>query len=189
MVNRFTFLVGGARSGKSSLAESLALRWGEDVCVLATAQAIDDDMTARILRHRRDRPSSWTTVEEPVEVCLAASRVGDVALVIDCMTVWLGNVMHHGWDEERIFRQVCALGELLSARSAPSIVVSNEVGMGIHPQTALGRDYRDLLGRVNASLAARASGAYLVVAGRLLRLEDPAVALSGPPLTGAQGGI
>jgi len=188
MGNRFTFLLGGARSGKSALAQSLALRWGEVVCVVATAEAIDDEMSARILRHRVDRPATWTTVEEPVEVSLAASRAGDIPLVIDCMTVWLGNVMHHGWDDGKIFREVSDLGALLSARSAPTIVVSNEVGMGVHPQTVLGRHYCDLLGRINASLAARASDAYLLVAGRLLRLEDPGVALSDPTLTGAQDG-
>lgn len=188
MGNRLTFLLGSARSGKSALAQSLAQRWGEVVCMVAPAEAIDDDMSARVLRHRVDRPATWTTVEEPVEVSLAASRAGDIPLFIDCMTVWLGNVTHYGWNDGKISREVPDLGALLSARSAPTTVISNKVGMGVRPQTVPGRRYCDLLGRINASLAARASDAYLLVAGRLLRLEDPGVVLSDPTLMGAQDG-
>lgn len=189
MAGRFTFLLGGARSGKSSFAQSLAERWGGAVCVVATAEPVDDDMRERISRHRAERPAGWVTVEEPLAVAAAASRAGAMPVVLDCMTVWLGNAMHHGWSEERIRREVDDLADVLCSRSAASIVVSNEVGMGIHPETELGRHYRDVLGRVNAALAARATDSYLLVAGRLLHLGDPASVLGPSTESGGNRGV
>lgn len=178
MGDGFILLLGGARSGKSSLAERLAATHQGEVSVLATAEAIDDDMSDRIARHRHDRPDDWLTIEEPLHVASAAGRATG-CLIVDCMTVWLGNAMHHGWDEERITGEVSALTSVLRSRPEPSVVVSNEVGLGIHPETALGREYRDILGRVNARLAAASRESYFVVAGRVLRLDAVEPTLGG----------
>jgi adenosylcobinamide kinase/adenosylcobinamide-phosphate guanylyltransferase len=166
-----TFLVGGARSGKSGLAVAIGERHAGDVVFIATAEPFDDDMRDRIERHRSDRPS-WPTIEAPLALADAVRGADGAALVIvDCLTVWLGNLMHAGTtDLDDAARDLVAA---LSARPGPAVVISNEVGMGIHPETELGRRYRDDLGRLNHSLAASATTTLLVVAGRALRLRDP----------------
>lgn len=174
-----TFLVGGARSGKSTLAQQIGERSGGPVTVIATAEPFDDDLRERIARHRDDRPSHWTTVEASTYLADAVVTVPhDHVLIVDCLTVWLANLMHHLLPRG-IDMQVDALVEALRARDgAPTVVVSNEVGMGVHPETDLGREYRDLLGRVNQRIAAVADTSLLLVAGRALRLDDPWTVLS-----------
>jgi len=139
-----TFLVGGARSGKSTLAVQMGEHHGGSVHFIATAEAFDDDLRARIERHRAERPVTWTTAEVPVELGAALTAAPREALVIvDCLTV------------------------------GPTVVVSNEVGMGVHPETPMGREYRDELGRVNQMVASAADRSLLLVAGRALRLGKP----------------
>lgn len=168
-----TFLVGGARSGKSALAVELGRRHDGEVAVVATAQPFDDDLRDRIARHRADRPD-WPTIEEPLDLAGAVRRCPPEALVIvDCLTVWLGNALHAGHDETGIDDAVGALVDVLDTRPGASVVISNEVGLGIHPDSELGRHYRDLLGRVNQGLARRASTSLLLVAGRATVLRDP----------------
>ena len=167
-----TFLVGGARSGKSALAVDLASSHGGPVTFVATAEARDEDMADRITRHRRARPPGWTTVEAPLGLADALLRV-DVAasVVVDCLTLWTSNALESGATGDAIVKEAVAVGAVLSVRRAPSIVVSNEVGSGIVPMNELARRYRDVLGRVNTAVASAADSAYLVVAGRALRLE------------------
>jgi len=166
-----TFLVGGARSGKSGLAVAIGARHDGDVVFVATAEAFDDDMRDRIERHRAERPP-WPTIEAPLGLADAIGGADPSALVIvDCLTVWLGNLLHHGTLD--LDAATHALVDSLTARPGPAVVVSNEVGMGIHPQTELARRYRDDLGRLNHSIAAAATTSLLVVAGRVLRLRDP----------------
>lgn len=168
-----TVLVGGARSGKSSLAVELGLRHDGPVLFIATAEAFDDDLRARIARHREERPG-WPTVETPVELASAVRASDDHTLVIiDCLTVWVGNLFHHRPDADQRHATYDELVDALRARRGPTIVVSNEVGLGLHPQTALGRDYRDELGRLNQRVVAAADQALLLVAGRALALTDP----------------
>jgi adenosylcobinamide kinase/adenosylcobinamide-phosphate guanylyltransferase len=167
-------LLGGARSGKSALAVRLARPSAGAVVFVATAEARDVDMAERIEQHRRDRPADWTTVEEPVELVAVLQDVPDDAFVIlDCLSLWLANVMEAGWPAERIRAATRAAADILSARASPSVVVSNEVGLGVVPSTQLGRAYRDALGRVNAEFAKVAEPAQLIVAGRALDLEPP----------------
>ena len=163
-------LTGGARSGKSTLAVALAERDGADVVFLATGQPGDDEMAARIARHRAQRPPHWTTVEEPVHLVEAIGGVEQSAcLIVDCLSLWVANLLATE-SACAIEREAAAAAAVAAGRPGTTIVVTNEVGLGIVPATPLGREYRDVLGRVNAIWAERATDAYLVVAGRLLPL-------------------
>jgi adenosyl cobinamide kinase/adenosyl cobinamide phosphate guanylyltransferase len=169
-----TFLTGGARSGKSSLAISIAASSGRPVTFIATGTAGDEEMAARIARHRAERPADWTTVEEPVALreAIDAASSGD-CVVIDCLTLWVANLMVVGQVSDEAIESLTAESSArAAARTAPTIVVSNEVGSGLHPDNALGRRFRDVLGRVNADFAGASERAALVVAGRLLPLSD-----------------
>jgi adenosyl cobinamide kinase/adenosyl cobinamide phosphate guanylyltransferase len=155
-----TLLIGGARSGKSSLA--LRLAEGE-VVFIATAEAGDAEMAERIDAHRAERPSSWQTVEAPIDLAGALRDAPpDACVIVDCLTLWVANTM----DEESA-REAAALAALRPGRT---IAVTNEVGLGIVPANDLARAYRDLLGRVNAIWAEAADRVLLVVAGRTLEL-------------------
>jgi adenosylcobinamide kinase / adenosylcobinamide-phosphate guanylyltransferase len=168
-------LVGGARAGKSALAADLARRWAGPVAFVATAEAGDEEMRSRIERHRAERPSEWTTVEEPIRLRDALLGLDDGALaVVDCLTLWTANLLERGDAEEEIVEEAEAVAATASARAAPVVVVTNEVGLGVVPATPSGRTYRDLLGRVNSAFVERADRAALVVAGRLLQLDPPA---------------
>ena len=171
-----TLLLGGARSGKSSFAVQYAERHGRRVVYLATAPPIDDDMEQRIARHREERPVDWTTIEEPVDLIGALDGVGDGidVLIIDCLTLWTSNMMWHGHSDDTIVEAAEESAARCRARARRVIVISNEVGLGIHPDTALGRRYRDVLGSVNQRWADAADDALLMVAGRALRLHSPA---------------
>lgn len=168
------FLLGGARSGKSSLAVELMRRWTGPVTVIATAEAGDDEMAERIRLHRAERPDTWTTIEEPLDLGTALPQVADDAgLVIDCLTLWVANMLGRGDSDGQVEERGRAAAALASSRRALTVAVSNEVGLGVVPATAFGRRYRDVLGRVNADWTAVADHAALVVAGRALPLGSP----------------
>ena len=170
-------LIGGARAGKSALAAQLAGRFDGPVAVVATAEARDEEMRARIERHRARRPAAWTTVEEPLELRRALAALDDRAfVVIDCLTLWVANVLERGDAEERIVAEATAVAAAAAARAAPVVAVTNEVGLGVVPATPLGRAFRDVLGAVNTAFVEHADEAALVVAGRLLQL-GPATTL------------
>lgn len=165
-----TVLVGGARSGKSALAVDLAARSGRPVAFIATATADDDEMVARIARHRADRPA-WTTIEEPVDLAAAMSAAGaEWCVVVDCLSLWTMNVFERTDDE--VLALVTEHVAKARARPGPTIVVGNEVGSGIVPGDPMSRRFRDLLGQVNAVWSRAADQALLAVAGRVLRLDD-----------------
>ena len=164
-----TFLLGGARSGKSTLATQLATRANGSVTLIATAEARDEEMMERIERHRSERPQGWETVEEPLELEAVLGLVPeDQVVVVDCISLWVANLLECGENAEG---RNAAAAEAARKRPAATIVVSNEVGLGVVPVSELGRRYRDVLGRVNAQWAAAADEAALVVAGRMLRLQ------------------
>jgi adenosylcobinamide kinase / adenosylcobinamide-phosphate guanylyltransferase len=166
------FLLGGARSGKSTLAVQLAGRSGAPVCFIATAEAGDQEMAARIARHRDERPTDWTTVEEPIDLVGAFRAVPDgTCAVVDCLSLWVSNLMGAGWEHSRIEAVARDAAGMAAARPGLTVAVSNEVGFGIVPDNALAREYRDVLGRVNAAWADAAERTALVVAGRVLSLS------------------
>ena len=159
-------ITGGERSGKSAYAMRIALERGTRRAFVATAEPLDDEMRARIKRHREDRGSLFETIEEPVEVPTVLRRCAsyDVVLV-DCMTTWLGNLMHYQ-------RDILAMkDELLASVSGNEVLVTNEVGMGIIPVEASTRLYVEELGRLNAALAQRADQVIFMVAGLPLVLK------------------
>ena len=165
-------LLGGARAGKSTLALEFAARWEGPVTYIATAEARDEEMAARIERHRSERDQGWKTIEEPIAL-VEALRGLDArdAAVVDCLTLWVANLLERESGEDAIMADANAAADLAAARSAPAIVVTNEVGLGIVPHTTAGRRYRDLLGAVNGAFVRRADEALLVVAGRALQLD------------------
>jgi len=184
-----TLLLGGARSGKSVLAVRAAGAWAGPVEVVVTAEARDAEMAARIERHRAARPAGWRTVEAPVELEAALRDAAAGALVIvDCLTLWVSNLMELGLDDAEVERRAAEVAALAASRAAPTLAISNEVGSGIVPAQALARRYRDLLGQVNATWAAAAEQALLLVAGRALPLRDPLAAL-GNAAAGLAGAV
>ena len=177
---KLVLILGGARSGKSAFAEQLAASSGRRVAFIATATAGDDDMRARIARHRASRSPEWLTIEEPLQLAGAVRRAAELAdvLLLDCITLWLANWMGQQGDlelddapgEAYTGRVLSDIEELLATLATPGpgktlIAVSNEVGLGIVPAYPLGRVYRDTLGWVNQRLARSADRVYLMVAG------------------------
>jgi adenosylcobinamide kinase / adenosylcobinamide-phosphate guanylyltransferase len=170
-------LVGGARSGKSALAVRLAAETDAPVVFVATAEAQDEEMRERIAAHRAERPSEWQTVEAPTDLAAAIGTIDEEATVIvDCLSLWVANLLESETDVEA---KACLVAALASHRPGRTIVVSNEAGLGLVPTNALGRRYRDLLGRTNAIWAAHAERAFLIVAGRALPLMSTAGLLDG----------
>ncbi|MGI9607671.1 MAG: bifunctional adenosylcobinamide kinase/adenosylcobinamide-phosphate guanylyltransferase [Acidimicrobiales bacterium] len=168
----FTLLVGGARSGKSDLAVQLGQTWPAEVFVAATATAGDDDMADRIARHQAERPDSWGLLEAPLFGANDVVAVDDDALlIVDCITMLVTNLVMGDRPATMIAEHLTMLADALASRSGPSIVVTNEVGMGVHPPTNMGREFRDTLGRANRRLAGRADSTLLVVAGMVLPLD------------------
>jgi len=164
-------LLGGARSGKSTLAQQLASATDAAVTLIATAEARDDEMVERIAAHRAARPSDWTTIEEPIELAGALSAVPPHAcVIIDCLTLWVSNLVLAGWPSARIEEAASLVAGLAAERAGPTLVVSNEVGMGVVPASELGRAFRDVQGRVNTVFCDVADRSVLVFAGRALDL-------------------
>jgi adenosylcobinamide kinase/adenosylcobinamide-phosphate guanylyltransferase len=168
------FALGGARSGKSAFAERQARAAdATELVYIATAQAYDDEMRDRIERHRLDRGPGWITIEAPfgLEDALREADAPGRAIVVDCLTLWLSNLMLDDIDPEP---RAGALASLLPSLTARVALVSNEVGYGIVPENALARAFRDAQGRLNQRVAAAADAVVLVAAGLPLELKAPA---------------
>ena len=169
---RSALILGGARSGKSAYAQSLAEGYSPERLYLATATPGDDEMAARIARHQADRGHGWTALEEPLEVAAALlkhARAGRV-VVVDCLTLWLTNLMLAGRDPGPA---ATTLAEAIRALAGPAILVSNEVGMGIVPDHKLGREFRDWQGRANREIGAACDAVIFIAAGLPLQLKPP----------------
>ncbi len=165
-----TLVLGGARSGKSQFAEKLAHGSGLTRIYLATATAGDDEMRRRIAHHRSQRGEGWRTVEEPLALTDTLARESSVerVVLVDCLTLWLSNLMHAGRDPAQ---ETQKLADWLRATSRPVLLVSNEVGLGLVPETSLGRDFRDAQGRLNQAIAVAVPTVVFVAAGLPLWLK------------------
>ncbi len=181
-----TFLIGGARSGKSALALQFAYAGTAPVTFIATAQARDSEMSDRISVHRSQRPPTWSTVEAPLHLDEALGHEPDgTTVVIDCLTLWVANLVEAGYDDGAVSRVAEDVARRAADRPGQVVAVSNEVGSGLVPMEALSRRYRDLLGRVNTTFCALAAQALLVVAGRVVPLA-PAPDLPAPSMSPVQ---
>ena len=166
-MSRLTLVLGGARSGKSRFAENLARQHGGLRTYIATAEAFDDEMRQRIAKHREQRAGDgWVTIESTLDPASVLPRDGLVLL--DCVTVWLGNLMHHGRDLRAEVAKLCAALEVCPAEV---ILVSNEVGLSIVPENAMARRFRDEQGLANQALAEIADNVYYIAAGLPLKLK------------------
>lgn len=183
-MSQLTFVLGGARSGKSRHAQELAVAEAGDrpVLFVATAQAGDDEMRQRIARHQQDRPAHWRTVEEPLAVADVLRRETDAGVIlIDCLTFFVtSHLLRSGdaaqceadaWDVAGTERAVAELIEAAQSVSPKVILVSNEVGLGLVPETALGRVWRDVAGRANQQAAAGAKRVLFLMAGLPLTVK------------------
>lgn len=184
---KFVFILGGARSGKSEVAEQAAAGLGGPVTYLATLAAGDEEMRQRIALHRQRRPSNWVTVEETHDIPGEVARLGKGrgVLLVDCLTGWITNLLtddgvprpgaSDGEKEEYIISRVGELTEAAVNSAASVVMVSNEVGLGLVPAYPVGRLFRDITGRANRMVASRADEVYLVVAGLPVEIKSLAV--------------
>lgn len=164
-----TFLLGGARSGKSAHAELLATALPAPWAYIATAEAYDEEMRERIAQHRERRGEGWQTVDAPLDLAGALEAVpAGQPVLVDCLTLWLTN---HMLAEHDIEAECKRLGSVLSRPRGPWFVVSNEVGLGIVPENALARRFRDAAGRLNQQVAAEADAVLMMVAGLPLKVK------------------
>jgi adenosylcobinamide kinase/adenosylcobinamide-phosphate guanylyltransferase len=165
-----TLVLGGARSGKSRYAEGLVDRHPGRRTYLATAEVLDDEMAARVKTHRDRRDSDWRTVEEPLELAhvLKAETEQGAAVLVDCLTLWLGNLLGKERDVET---EIDSLTTALGQFGGPVVFVSNEVGQGIVPDNALARRFRDLAGILHQRLAEKADHVVFVTAGLPMKLK------------------
>ena len=167
---RLTLVLGGARSGKSRYAEGLITAAEPPWIYIATAQAFDAEMTARIAEHKARRAEGWTTIEAPIDLAavIAANGGAKTPLLIDCLTLWLSNVMLADRDVAAACRE---LVDAIAQAKGPVVAVTNEVGLGIVPDNALARAFRDAQGRFNQDIAASADRVILMAAGLPLTLK------------------
>lgn len=163
-------VLGGARSGKSRFAENYVLGTGLGRHYVATGRAWDEEMQARIAKHREDRGPDWNTIEEPLDLTFALKtldRPGEVVLV-DCLTLWVTNLMLEGRDMATEFRM---LAQFVAQAKARIVFVSNEVGLGIVPENRMARDFRDHAGRLHQLIAEVAREVYFIAAGLPLKMK------------------
>jgi len=173
-MSKITLITGGARSGKSAFALSLGLRRYSKRAFIATAVPFDREMKERISRHREQRGDQFQTIEEPLDLprVLADLPGGIEVVVVDCLTVWLGNLYHHFQDiEEKVRMQVDAFLDHLDQPVCDLILVTNEVGWGIVPENHLARSFRDMAGYLNRHVATKAATVYLLCCGLPLTLK------------------
>jgi len=183
MAKQCILILGGARSGKSRLAKEMALRLGGKVLFVATGEARDEEMEQRIEKHKRERPPTWRSAELPTDVGRRLRReIGNAQVVIvDCLTLLVSNIIGRCGDdpeqvsaelvEARLTAEIDELTGCIDGSAATFILVSNEVGMGLVPENRVGRLYRDLLGKVNQTIARRADRVYFMLSGVPLNLK------------------
>lgn len=165
-----TLILGGARSGKSSFALDLARSKGT-VTFIATALPLDEEMKERIDSHKKERPTYWRTIEEPIELLPAMKGVNSEVIILDCLTIWVSNLLEEYTDEE-IMRKADEVAVYARDINSEVITISNEVGLGLVPEYPIGRRYRDLLGKVNQIFAKYANKVFFMIAGIPLEVKN-----------------
>jgi len=172
--SHITLILGGARSGKSSYALSLAEATGKPVTFIATAQALDEEMSARIQKHRAERPASWDTLEVPFDISSCVQQIKSNVVILDCITLLVTNLLMQFVKDElvdetpfmlAVQKEINELADTLRVHEQDWIIISNEVGLGLVPPYQMGRVYRDVLGWANQRLAREANKVVLMVAG------------------------
>ena len=174
---RIVLVGGGVRSGKSAFALALARKLGSRKVFVATAQGLDSEMRERIERHREERAAEFETFEEPAAVPELLQRTHADVVVVDCLTLWISNMLLRDASDADIAARVSELVAVLGARRFHAVLVSNEVGMGVVPEHALGRRFRDCVGRAHQVLAARCDELYFGALGGMLRLKPAPIIL------------
>ena len=178
MSPRTLLVLGGVRAGKSAFAVTRARAIGGRVVFVATAEARDPEMVARIARHRAERPRTWRTVEVPVALpsALVALQSEADVLLVDCLNLWVANLFgkRSELSDQDLQAEAAELAAVVAQPGAAVILVSNEVGWGVHPETELGRRFRDALGLVNQAVARAAEEVVLMVAGCPVAVKSPA---------------
>lgn len=171
-MGKITFILGGARSGKSEHALKLVGR-AKRIAFVATCQALDDEMDERIRLHKASRPRHWATFEEPLGVAAMIKKIRSDYnfILIDCLTLLVTNLLLKKKKAEEIEREVGAIMYELRKHKGSSVIVSNEVGLGIVPETRLGREFRDIAGRVNKMVAERSNRVFFIVSGIPRRIK------------------
>jgi adenosylcobinamide kinase/adenosylcobinamide-phosphate guanylyltransferase len=190
-MGRVILIGGGARSGKSRFAlhmtRRLAAERGGPCTMIATAEALDDEMRHRIALHKAERAETFVTIEEPIDVASRLDGLNAGALLVDCLTLWLSNLILRDEDERQVTARLDVLLTRVSTAPYDAVIVSNEVGLSIVPEHELGRRFRDIAGRAHQLLAARAAEVYLAVMGLVLRLKPgPIEAMDNPEYTDAR---
>ena len=172
-MSEFIFILGGARSGKSAYALSLAKERSRKALYIATAEANDAEMKSRISKHKTSRPKYWNTVEEPLDLIAALKKQKHKyeVIIIDCLTLYLSNLMHEGLKQAAIIKIIKEAASYIKAMKETVIVISNEVGLGIVPENKLAREFRDISGLSNQIMAKEADGVVFIQAGIALKLK------------------
>jgi adenosylcobinamide kinase/adenosylcobinamide-phosphate guanylyltransferase len=173
MNKKIFFITGGARSGKSHFAQELAQTFPGPKAYLATAQSLDEEMAKRIHRHQKNRPKDWQTLEEPLMAadCLATQGDRFDLILLDCLTLWISNLMLAGWEESKILEEGVRLLKFCRQVRGSVILVGNEVGMGIVPDNPEARLFRDLSGLILQKAAQEADEVYFMVSGIAQRIK------------------
>lgn len=172
-MGNITFILGGARSGKSSYAIELAKKIGTNTAFIATCIPLDEEMRLRIQNHKEQRPSEWQTFEEPKDVAPLIQKIGSRfdLIIIDCLTILITNLLLNEMPDEVIEKKINDIVDALASTGSSAIIVSNEVGLGIVPDNPLSRRFRDLAGRINQMVSARADEVYFMVSGLKLPMK------------------
>lgn len=179
-MSAITLVGGGVRSGKSAFALARALRVGPRRAFVATAIPFDPELRERVAAHRAERGTAFTTIEEPLDLAGALARVEADVVLVDCLTLWLSNLVLRGDPADRVAAAVEGVVAELERRRFAAVLVTNEVGMGVVPESALGRHFRDVAGRAHQRLARAADQIYLAALGCVLRLRPAPVELVAP---------
>lgn len=169
---KFVFVIGGARSGKSSFALKLASAMPGEKTYIATGTASDPEMKARIETHKGSRGFCWKTIEEPRDIAARLTAIGhNGAILLDCLTLWISNLMQAGLTDDEIMKEAGALAKSCKKAKADVVIVSNETGLSIVPENRLARRFRDASGLVNQLMAQEADSVYLVAAGIPVKIK------------------